>query len=93
MKLSRLSPASDGTAELDLHGMTVDEMLPLLGEFVHSSFRNGCYRVRVVHGKGTGVLKTEVARYLSTHPLVEFYRPADSCHGGDGATEVELSDR
>jgi len=78
--------------ELDLHGLTVDEALPKLERFVYSAFMAGLYRVRVVHGKGTGVLRSEVRRYLSGHPLVKSYRTADSYHGGIGATEVELSD-
>jgi DNA mismatch repair protein MutS2 len=79
--------------ELDLHALTVVEALPKLDEFLHSSFRAGYYRVRIVHGKGTGVLKLEVGRYLSGHPLVLAYRFADTWHGGVGATEVDLSSR
>ncbi|MGD1041425.1 MAG: Smr/MutS family protein [Dehalococcoidales bacterium] len=46
----------------------------------------------VVHGKGTGVLRMEMRRYLSRHPLVRSLRPADPQHGGAGATQVELND-
>lgn len=88
----RLSPIPDNVDELDLHGMTVDEALPALEAFLYCSFRRGRHRVRVVHGKGTGVLKTEVSRYLSGHLLVSFFRPSDSRNGGAGATEVQLSD-
>jgi DNA mismatch repair protein MutS2 len=79
--------------ELDLHALTVVEALPRLDEFLHSSFRAGHYRVRIVHGKGTGVLKVEVGRYLASHPLVLRYQAADVYHGGVGATEVDLTDR
>ena len=79
--------------ELDLHRNTVDEALPRLDSFLHSTFRAGLRRVRVVHGKGTGTLRHEVARYLSGHTLVKSFRPADRFHGGAGATDVELSDR
>jgi DNA-nicking Smr family endonuclease len=78
-------------AELDLHGLTVMEMLPALDEFLHASYRAGYNRVRIVHGKGTGMLKLEVGRRLADHPLVASYWPADSCNGGSGATEVQLS--
>ena len=78
--------------ELDLHGLTVDEALPRLETFVYSAFMAGLRRVWVVHGKGTGVLRSEVRRYLSGYPLVKSYCTADSSHGGIGATEVELSD-
>lgn len=81
------------SGEIDLHGLTVDEALPKLDSFLHSAFRAGYYEVRIVHGKGSGILRREVDRYLSSHPLVRSHRLADRYHGGDGATEVRLSDR
>lgn len=79
--------------ELDLHRLTVDEAVPLLDEFLHKAFRSGYYRVWVVHGKGSGILRQEVRRYLAKHTLVKSYQPADPQHGGAGATLVELADR
>ncbi|MFO7773671.1 MAG: Smr/MutS family protein [Dehalococcoidia bacterium] len=78
--------------EIDLHRLTVDEALPRLDDFLYAAFRAGLYRVLVVHGKGSGVLRLEVGRYLSKHPLVKAHRPADRYHGGMGATQVELSE-
>ena len=78
--------------EIDLHGLTVDEALPRLDEFLHTAFQAGYYRVWVIHGKGSGTLRQEVRRYLSNHPLVRFHMPADGSHGGMGATQVELSE-
>ena len=79
--------------ELDLHRSTVDEAIPRLDSFLHTTFQAGLHRVWVVHGKGTGTLRQEVARYLSGHSLVKSFAPADRFHGGAGATQVELSDR
>jgi len=79
--------------QVDLHGLTVDEALPKLDAFLHTAFQHGYYRVWVVHGKGTGILRREVGHYLSSHPLVQSHRLADRYHGGDGATEVDLSER
>ena len=76
--------------ELDLHGMTVDEALPKLDDFLHAAYQSGLYRVWIVHGKGTGVLRREVGRYLANHSLVSFHGPAESAHGGLGVTRVEL---
>lgn len=78
--------------EIDLHRLTVDEALPKLDSFLHTAYRAGLYRVWVIHGKGSGVLRQEVGRYLSKHPLVRSHRPADRYHGGIGATQVELSE-
>ncbi len=87
---SRAGTPSD---EIDLHGLTVDEALPKLDSFLHSAFRAGYYQVRIIHGKGSGILRREVDRYLSNHPLVRSHRLADRYHGGDGATQVDLSDQ
>jgi len=76
--------------ELDLHGLTVAEMLPALDEFLYRAYRRGETRVLIVHGKGSGVLKLEVRRVLSGHPLVANFRPADGRDGGAGATDVLL---
>ena len=54
--------------ELDLHRMTVDEALPKIDDFLHDMYCAGLHRVRIVHGKGTGVLRQEVGRYLASHP-------------------------
>ena len=78
--------------ELDLHRLTVDEALDKLDEFLHAAYQAGLYRVWVVHGKGTGILRREVGRYLANHPLVESHSPADRHHGGIGATQAELRD-
>jgi DNA mismatch repair protein MutS2 len=78
--------------EIDLHRLTVDEALPKLDDFLHAAFQAGLYRVWVVHGKGSGVLRQEVGRYLSKHPLVRLHSLADRYHGGIGATQVELSE-
>lgn len=79
--------------ELDLHRLTVEEAIPRLDQFLYTSFQSGLHRVWVVHGKGTGVLRREVGRYLDGHPLVESFGPAERCDGGTGVTLVELSDR
>ena len=83
----------EAVPSLDLHALTVVEAIPRVDEFLHSSFQAGYFRVRIVHGKGTGVLKVEVARYLATHPLVLRYQSADFYHGGSGATDVDLTYR
>jgi DNA-nicking Smr family endonuclease len=76
--------------ELDLHRLTVEEAIPKIDEFLHYTYTAGLHYVRIVHGKGSGVLRQEVSRYLSTHPLVKRFTTADRFHGGIGATEVEL---
>jgi DNA mismatch repair protein MutS2 len=81
---------SPGGEELDLHRLTVEEALPRLDELLYAAYQSGLYRVWVVHGKSTGILRREVGRHLANHPLVRSYGPADPRHGGIGATQVEL---
>jgi len=79
--------------ELDLHRLTVDEALPKIDEFLNDTYCAGLHYVRIVHGKGSGVLRREVGRYLATHPLVKSYHTADRYNGSIGATEVILIDK
>jgi DNA-nicking Smr family endonuclease len=79
--------------ELDLHRLTVEEAIPKIDEFLNDTYCAGLHYVRIVHGKGSGVLRQEVGRYLSTHPLVKSFCPADRYNGSIGATEVILRDK
>jgi DNA-nicking Smr family endonuclease len=67
--------------EIDLHRLIVDEALPKLDYFLHAAFQVGLYRVWVIHGKGSGVLRQEVGRYLSKYLLVSIHGPADAIMG------------
>jgi len=78
--------------ELDLHHFTVEESIPKVDEFLNDMYCAGLHYVRIIHGKGSGVLRQEVGRYLSTHPLVKSYHIADRYNGSLGATEVTLID-
>ncbi len=84
---------SSAKEEIDLHGLTVDEAIVKIERFLHTAFSRGLYFVWIIHGKGSGKLRQEVGRYLSNHPLVKSYGPADSSRGGAGATRVVLSER
>jgi len=55
--------------ELDLHALTVDEALPVIHEYLNEAFMAGMKEVRIVHGKGTGILRQAVMRELNVTPL------------------------
>ena len=80
----------DPSTELDLHAMTVDEAIPLVQEYLNDAFIAGLKEVRVVHGKGTGVLRQAVMRELKRHPLVKSFRSGGRFEGSTGATVVEF---
>ncbi len=77
--------------EIDLHGLTVDEALPIVDQFLHQSFKVGLHRVWIIHGRGTGALRSAVRYYLTKHQLVRHCSTADGNRGGVGATQVELA--
>ena len=79
--------------ELHLRRLTVDEALLKLDKYLDDAFVAGLYRVKVIHGKGTGTLRQVVREQLAKHPLVKLYRPAGYDEGGAGVTIVELADR
>lgn len=79
------------TGELDLHVFRPNEVSDLVREYLAECRRLGLRRVRVIHGKGTGTLRTGVHRLLETLPEVAgFDWPASAETGGWGATWVRL---
>jgi len=77
--------------ELRLRRLTVDEALLKLDQYLNDAFMAGLYRVRVIHGKGTGTLRRAVCEQLAKHSLVKSYRPGGYGEGGAGVTIVELA--
>ena len=76
--------------QLDLRGARADEALAVLDRYLNDAAVAGVDRLRIVHGKGTGALRTAVREVLSRHPLVRAHEPAGAAEGGDGATIVRL---
>lgn len=83
-------PAPSPGLQLDLRGLTVEEALLRLDRYLEQAARARLPWVRIIHGKGTGALRREVRRVLSTHPLVTHYEAATDRDGGDGVTLVHL---
>jgi dsDNA-specific endonuclease/ATPase MutS2 len=79
--------------ELRLRHLTVDEALPELDRFLHDAYLSGLLQVRVIHGKGTGMLRETVRRVLGKHPLVKSFRAGDKWEGGEGVTIVEFTEK
>ena len=75
---------------LDLHAFHPRDVKDLVPEYLEECRKRGITRVRIIHGKGTGVLKGIVHGLLKKSPHVVAYRDADSGGGSWGATEVEL---
>ncbi len=78
---------------LDLHTFKPKEVPDLLVDYFSACIDAGIYSVRIVHGKGRGILKKRVQELLKKNPLVESYKNAPLQAGGWGATLVELKPR
>ncbi len=82
---------SPGT-ELDLRGQRVDEALENLGYFLDKAFLAGLPWARIIHGIGTGKLRTAVRKTLKNHPQVINFESGKEKEGGDGVTVVSFLD-
>ena len=76
-------------AEMDLRGRRVDEALGFLEGWLNDAALAGSGQLRVIHGKGTGALRSAVREYLEGHPLVAAAAGGEG-PGGEGVTVVEL---
>jgi DNA mismatch repair protein MutS2 len=85
-------PPSPGM-ELDLRGLTVDDMLVELDRYLDTAYLAGLPFVRIIHGKGTGALRQAVREELRGHPLVSEFRAGDNSEGGEGVTVAKLVQR
>ncbi len=83
-KSSHISP------ELDLRGLTVAEAREKVDKYLDDAVLAGLTQVRLIHGKGTGALRSALNDWLKNHPQVAQFGLADLRQGGSGATEVTL---
>lgn len=78
-------------SELKVIGATVEEALDRLDKFLDDAFLAGHREVRIVHGHGTGRLRSAIRQFLGSHPHVVSHGGADARSGGDGATVAVLA--
>ncbi|HHY15901.1 MAG TPA: endonuclease MutS2 [Firmicutes bacterium] len=87
---AHLAKSSSIRSEIDLRGKTVEEGVALVDKYLDDAFLSSLARVRIIHGKGTGVLGEAIQRYLNSHPHVREIRYGAPNEGGHGVTVVEL---
>ena len=75
---------------LDLHTFRPKEVKDLIPEYLHACHEKGIFQVRIIHGKGSGVLRSIVHSCLSKMPGVKEFHLADPTKGGWGVTIVNL---
>ncbi|MBK8221646.1 MAG: endonuclease MutS2 [Candidatus Obscuribacter sp.] len=77
---------------LDLRGKRVDEALGLLDSFVDGCVLGRISPFMIIHGHGTGAVKSAVRDFLKAARYAIKFRPGEQYEGGDGVTVVEITD-
>ena len=75
---------------LDLRGQRVDEGLALLERFVDEAYLEQLSPLMVIHGHGTGAMKSAVRDYLQSCSYKNKFRPGEMYEGGDGVTVINF---
>lgn len=76
--------------DIDVRGMRGDEAIQAVTYFIDDAILVGVSRVRILHGTGTGILRTFIRQYLATVPGVAHFQDEHVQFGGAGITVVDL---
>ncbi len=76
--------------ECNVIGKRVDEALQIVEKYLDSAVLKGMHEVRIVHGKGSGALRTAIHDYFKTHPNIATFRLGQYGEGEWGVTIAEL---
>ena len=82
--------ARSASMEINLLGMTVDEALMETDKFIDNALLTGQTTLYLIHGKGTGALRSAIQAHLRRHPSVKSFRLGTYGEGEAGVTVVEL---
>lgn len=88
----KMSKSYSISTEINLLGRTVDEALSELDKYLDDAYLAHLPSVRVVHGKGTGALRSAVHNYLRKNRVVKNYRLGEYGEGDAGVTIVEFKE-
>lgn len=85
-----MNKAETMRSEIDLRGMMVEEATYALDKYLDDAILTGVGQVYVIHGKGTGALRTGIQEFLRSHHHVKSFRIGQHGEGDLGVTVVEL---
>jgi DNA mismatch repair protein MutS2 len=77
--------------EIEVRGWRAEEVPPVIDKYVHDAYLAGLPYIRIIHGKGTGVLRRLVREQLAANQLVKAMQHPEARDGGEGVTVVELA--
>ncbi len=80
------------SGEIDIRGMASDEAILELDKYIDDAVLSGLLSIRIIHGKGTGVLRKNVQAHLKRHKNIKSYRLGTFGEGENGVTIAELSE-
>jgi DNA mismatch repair protein MutS2 len=76
--------------EVDVRGHRTEEALAIIQEFIDDAIMLDFSELRILHGKGNGILKEMIRNYLKSEPAVKSLRDEHVQFGGAGITVVEI---
>jgi len=76
--------------QIDLRGMDSIDAVQALEKYLDEAKIMNFSQIRIIHGKGEGILRKKVNEYLKNHPKIKSKRAAQWNEGGDGVTIVEI---
>ena len=86
----KMSKSASVSTEINLIGMTVDEAIAHLDKYLDDAYIAHLPSVRIVHGKGTGALRSAVHAHLKRQKYVKFFRLGEAGEGDAGVTIAEF---
>lgn len=91
-KVTGISSGLERTAslEIDMRGMASDEGIIELDRFINNAIMAGIGSITIIHGKGTGVLRTAVHKFLRNHKMIKSFRLGTFGEGESGVTIAEI---
>ena len=84
--------ASSIKEELSIHGMLVKEGIDIADKYLDDAYLAGLLSVRILHGKGTGALRSAIHETLEANPHVVDFQYAPHSEGGEGVTVVKFKE-
>lgn len=85
-----LNTPRENLLSLDIRGKLVDEAIVEVDRYIDECLIKGRSELQIIHGKGTGALRTGVQSYLKSHSKVKNFRPGAYGEGDAGVTILEL---
>ncbi|HPE77074.1 MAG TPA: Smr/MutS family protein, partial [Draconibacterium sp.] len=78
-------------SEIDIRGKRAEEAISIIQEFIDEAIMFNVSQLRILHGKGNGILKEIIRNYLKTEPAIVSFKDEHVDFGGAGITVINLS--